>query len=182
MIGIYLAMIPLEEDKRYFEYLYYTYRDDMRTAIEYEMKYSADVEDALHDALISVSRRAFKLSFDTKEKERAYMITAAKNAARMLMRKQRRLVQFEPSDTPDIEDNSVDEFVDREYKKEKFNSVVAAINNLNDTYKEVLTLRYLLHMTDREIAAQLNRKVSTVRSQLSRGRKLIKETIGENDD
>lgn len=57
--------------------------------------------------------------------------------------------------------------------------VRAAVNRLDDKYREVIILKYFYHMKNVEIAGVLQLEPNTVNSHVFRARKLLKEIMGE---
>jgi RNA polymerase sigma-70 factor (ECF subfamily) len=59
--------------------------------------------------------------------------------------------------------------------EEDFNNVISIIQNLPDIYKDVLNLHYINQFTISEISSLLSRKPSTIKKQITRGKKLLAE-------
>ncbi len=62
--------------------------------------------------------------------------------------------------------------------KTEANEILAAIRNLPDCYKETLILRLVEGLTGNEIAAQTGLKPESVRVNLHRGMKMLREKLG----
>lgn len=68
-----------------------------------------------------------------------------------------------------------------------YKETIAIIDQLDDRYKEVLYYHCILGFSVPEVASLLNRKVSTVKQQLVRGKKALmvllaeRRTAGENE-
>ena len=65
------------------------------------------------------------------------------------------------------------------HNKEFVVRIINCLMNMTDTYRDVLTLFYLNGMTAKEIAAILGEPLSTVKSKLRRGKKILKQTMSE---
>ena len=69
--------------------------------------------------------------------------------------------------------------------RENYSHIVDCILSLDTKYRDVLSLYYLNELNIREIAQTLSRKESTVKQQLSRGRRkliaLIRKETKENE-
>lgn len=159
---------------------------DMLYKIAYaRMGNRADAEDIVQETFYQYFRRPRE--FDSEEHEKAWLIRVTLNGCHKVWRSgfyRRR------SDLPDSEQLFSDEdqeqgeggpeeaFLD----KEKARTVLEAVWRLPVTYREVIHLFYYEELSVKEIAAVLERKVSTVTSQLTRGRELLKKSLREEYD
>jgi RNA polymerase sigma-70 factor (ECF subfamily) len=71
-----------------------------------------------------------------------------------------------------------DEFSRHDAPKTEANEILAAIRVLSDTYKETLIMRLVEGMTGPEIAARTGLTPESVRVNLYRGMKLLREKLG----
>lgn len=67
-----------------------------------------------------------------------------------------------------IRDTEADDEINR---IETLDLAVSVINRLPELYREVMYLRFILELSDKEIALQLGKNQNTVSQQISRGRK-----------
>jgi RNA polymerase sigma-70 factor (ECF subfamily) len=130
------------------------------------LKNTADAEDATQSIFLKVidTRKVF----NELEHEKAWFITTAKNYCRDILKswwKNRRVdldVLLETAHWDDTESGEV----------------LAKIFLLPEKYKTVMYLFYVEDYSIKEIAAILNRKETTVQTQLSRGRRRLKIDLG----
>ena len=104
----------------------------------------------------------------------SFVLTVARNAVIDLLRKCIIYIDddfFSHERDIDISDIIVSE--------EEFNNVVAAIQKLPDKYKDVLNLHYINNFTVKETASLLSRKASTIKKQITRGKKLLVKHLQE---
>lgn len=87
MLMFYMAMIDDEVDQLRFERIYYSYRKQMLLVADRVLHNMSEAEDAVQDALLRIARNIANVPKDEKV-ERAYVLTAAKNAALNLLPKQ----------------------------------------------------------------------------------------------
>ena len=80
MLMFYMALIDDKEDQCRFERIYYSYRKQMVLVADRVLHNQSDAEDAVQDALVRIARNIANVPRDEKV-ERAYVLTAAKNAA-----------------------------------------------------------------------------------------------------
>jgi RNA polymerase sigma-70 factor (ECF subfamily) len=71
-----------------------------------------------------------------------------------------------------------DEFTRKDSPKTEANEVLAAIRTLSDTYRETLVMRLVEGMTGPEIAERTGLTHESVRVNLHRGMKLLREKLG----
>ncbi len=159
---------------------------DMLFKIAYaRMGNRADAEDVVQETFYQY----FKASriFEDEEYEKAWLIRVTLNGCRKVWRSgfnHRRsdlsdLEQISPEQEQETGEGSPEEaFLD----KERARTVLEAVWKLPVTYRDVIHLFYYEELSVKEIAAILERKVSTVTSQLTRGRELLKKSLKEEYD
>lgn len=178
MIALYLALIDDEKDKIKFREVYEAYRKQMWYAANDILHDRFLAEDAVHDAFLGIARNFSKIrSFEPKT-IRAYVITSARNAALMIARKNKTDSTVDIESLYGIRDTKADEDINR---IETLDFAVSVINRLPELYREVMYLRFVLELSDKEIALQLGRSQNTVCQQISRGRKMFIEIMSEGD-
>lgn len=106
--------------------------------------------------------------FQDVEYEKAWFIVTAQNHCRDVLRRWWRQRQISLEDLPEIP------FHDNQAGMELMNSLLA----LPSKYKNILYLYYFEGYTVKEISSLLGRNESTVRTQLSTGRKRLKIDLG----
>ena len=127
-----------------------------------------EAEDVLQDTLIRVLDA--NPSFESPAHEKAYLMTAAANVAK------NRIVYNKRRGTDELNEELVAE------EREDLSFVWEAVKSLPEHYREVVHLFYQEGYSTAEIAKLLDRKESTVRSDLKRGREKLKEILKEEYD
>ena len=127
-----------------------------------------DAEDILQETLISYMRTA--PVFENEKHEKSWLFTVTANHSKNKIK----------SNNIRRADELNEELVAE--KKEDLSFIWEAVKNLPDDYREVIHLFYEEDLTTAQIAQTLNRRESTVRSQLKRGRDKLKEILKENYD
>ena len=159
---------------------------DMLFKIAYaRMGNRADAEDIVQETFYQY----FKASkeFEEEEYEKAWLIRVTLNGCRKVWRSS---FYRRRSDVPDPEqifaqdDQETGEQDPEEafLDKEKARAVLEAVWKLPVTYRDVIHLFYYEELSVKEIAVILQRKVSTVTSQLTRGREILKKNLKEEYD
>lgn len=148
-----------------------------------------DAEDVVQEVLYQYIRHGE--SFESEEHEKAWLIKVALNACRKLWRsawyrhrspqevvaeesysEPEKGVTGEAQDTPETE----------VLKREANEMLLQAVMDLPMKYRDVIHLFYYEEMSVKQIARITERKESTVTSQLTRGRELLKQTLKEDFD
>jgi RNA polymerase sigma-70 factor (ECF subfamily) len=137
----------------------------------------ADAEDALQNAFIAIAKNIDKLSDANSKQTEAYVCLAAKNRALNMLPKKRqrdKLINIEYTNEKSYENVIFDYF-----NMENYKNILKCIEKLEPVYKDVLSLYYIYEMKPSEISITLERKISTVKSQLSRGQKKLIQLLKE---
>ncbi len=164
-----------QQAKKKLEQVYLTYQTMMMQTAMNVLKQRQDSEDAIQNSLIAMARHMDAIKEIDSFRTAAYVRTVVKNAAIDIYRKKKETVLsyeeigIEPADSFDMEQFVCD--------TEEVKGIVAAIMELEEDYREVLSLFYLNELTPGEIADVLNRPYNTVRSQINRGRKKLLRRI-----
>ena len=142
-----------------------------------------DAKDALQESFIKVYNSLDKFRGDSKFYTWVYRIVS--NTCHDLLKKNSKnkkvisltnYLNKEDGETRDIEDpgHTVEEIVEN---KEKSKDILAALNKLSDTHKEILIFRDVQGFSYEEIGDILNCTEGTVKSRISRARMKLKEII-----
>lgn len=127
-----------------------------------------DAEDILQDTLIQYLRKT--PVFENANHEKAWLLTVCSNISKNKIK----------SNNIRRADELNEELVSEEQTDLSF--MWEAVKSLPEDYREVIHLFYQEDMSTAQIAKVLNRKESTVRSQLKRGRDKLKEILKEDYD
>ncbi len=130
-----------------------------------------DAEDAVQNVFLRWLRN--RTEFVSSEHEKAYFLRAASNECCNIRTSfwRTKRVDFEDIPEPSSEDCLCEESA-------------GILRNIPEKYREVLYLFYYEEYTSEEIAGMLARNPSTVRTQLQKGRELLRkamETLDEED-
>ena len=173
MLATYLNMITGQTDKLRFEQLYHSYRKQMLAVAYRILENTDDAEDAVQDALLGIAKSISSLRELEDGALRAYVLTAAKNAALKILYRNRkgadteRILELNYKETESVF-QTVLNTMDADL-------LLRAMRQLEPLYRDVLLLTYVQECDLQEAAAILGRKEETVRKQLYRGRKLLIE-------
>ena len=135
-------------------------------------------EDAVQDTFVRCIKHIDRLQTLPDDARTSYLLTAVKHTA--LNRKRsaaQKDVEIDGFDLPDP-GTAVDEQAIRHLRVEQ---LVDALKQLPENYRDVLRFKYLLELTDGEIAKALGVKKSTVRVYLMRARRALLAICEVND-
>lgn len=172
MISFYLALIDEPADQELFIEFYGQYQKQMLFVAKETMKDEHLAEDAVQDALTRIARNIKTIRVLNDAQKRKYALTAAKNAALDIIKKQNKLDSVLIESEQSIEDRKIiNEFEDRE----NVDYAVSVIQHLPQKYRDAMYLRFVLDMSEKQVADILNIKVNTLRQHIYRGKKMFAE-------
>ena len=179
VLFFYLSMLETPEDSAKFEQIYLTYRDQMiRIASKILKGNHYDAEDAVHDAFVTLTKHINDLPDHDSEYTRKYVYKMAKNAALVIYRKrygEKETVSLqELFDYPDHIDIPA-ECANRELVW----ILIRTLNEMPDSYREVLSMYWLDEFKPAKIAKLLHRPIQTVYKQIQRGNQILREQLGK---
>ena len=134
-----------------------------RVCFTYFKGNAMDAEDAVQTVFFNLIK--YKKEFENKEHEKAWLITAASNACKnMLKRKSRRFLQLDDG-----------HFCTEETVDETFGMILG----LPQKYKLTIYLYYYEGYSAKEIGGMLGKKQSTIWKYLKVGRDMLREQLAE---
>ena len=138
MLLLYTAMIDDEVDQCRFADIYYGYRKQMLVVAQRVLHNPEDAEDAIQTALLGIAQRIHAIPTDNEKVLRAYVLTAAKNAAlSMLPKKQER---DKIIDIAELTIASNDDLFEQVMASQDYELLLRAMRQLPGHYREVLML------------------------------------------
>ena len=128
-------------------------------------------EDIVQESFIKVYKNIGRI--DTKRKFSPFLYTVVKNETMTYFRNRRQTVSLDGKmDIIDFDDS-----IERISRKEEQNKLKKALEALEKKYKEVIKMFYFYDLSYREISKKLKIPVNTVRTNLFRGKKILKSGI-----
>lgn len=172
MLLFYLTLIDDENDKSKFEKLYYKYRHLMKYIALDILKDEQSAEDAVHNAFLKIINHLNKIDEIDCHKTKSFIVIVIKSVAKDMYRKKKRekTVSFEDLYTISVSDD----FTLQDFSLE---NIVDKINELPEIYRDILILKYLQNIDNREISKLLDIKESLVRKRLERAKQLLKNFL-----
>ena len=168
-----------KSNKDKFEELYYTYRDLLFSIAKNITGNDSDAEDALQNTFIKVSKNLNCIEKINSNKTKSFLAVIAKNSSLDIIRKRKNCILLEERNYELHTEVNIEDIID----KINYSDLCLCIKNLPTPYGEVLYFHYVYEYSAKEIATILDRKISTVKMQLVRGKKiLIKELEGKYNE
>lgn len=147
-----------------------------------------DAEDVVQEVFYQYIKR--DMPFESEEHEKAWLLTVAMNACRKqwrsAWRRHRKADAWQDTAEPDGRERVP---ADREetpeevlLKREENSRLLGAVMALPAKYRDVIHLFYYQELSVKEISHVTGRGESTVTSQLTRGRELLRKSLKEEYD
>lgn len=172
-----LLILDSEADRAMISDLFASNYQRMKRAALAIVREQSAAEDAVQDAFVRCIKKIDTLKALPEHARAVYLMTAAKRNALNRLRKDG--TQATPTDALDVPDEtaSVEE---RAIGNLTVAEVKAAFLKLPESLKDVLRYKYLLDMSDGEIARALGVKRSSVRVYLMRARRAVLKLVKED--
>ena len=143
-----------------------------------QLRNNQDAEDVVQETFYQFIKN--KKEFETPEHEKAWLIKVTLNGCRRIWRSAwYRHIDVMP-DGEIAADKETDGGMENDILlRERNREIMAAVMKLPRKYREVIHLFYYQQMSVKEISLVTERKESTVTSQLTRGRELLRKNLKE---
>ena len=183
-----IASIENDDDRSFMESLYRSHR-----AMVYRLarKYAPspnDIDDVVGETFLALIKKIQFLRTIPDNEVLAYIAGTTKRVAADYIRKKTRIMKREVTDD-NIETAShtdPDQVVDAALiRAANISELKESISRLNPGDQDVLTMKYFMEMSDKEIAAHMGLTVDSVRPKLARAKKrlyAILKTIEDGED
>ena len=164
-----LALYTTQEEVVHVTALFEAYHMTMYYECREILSSHEDAEDAVQEAFIIIHDHLWKLEDIKCNRTRSFVVLVAKNIAKNMIRKRRRMNAFSLDEMPsELPDEGEEVFTQIEVKE-----ILSEINNLPETAREILLLKFLHQCTDKELAAIMGIRHDAVRKRVERARALL---------
>lgn len=179
MLDLFLSLLSDPAEKTGFAKLYEEYRNDMYKAALGILKSNADAEDAVSQAFMNIIDKPHIIKSGVCPKTHAYLIVAAKNEAKKILKKRKKIVKTDP-DTECIPDTfSIDDLINASVTAKQLEQLLLA---LPYRYYEILNLCVYMGLDISEAAKLIGITYENAKKRLQRARKKLKELLQEESD
>lgn len=176
MLMMYLSIVETPEERSLFEQIYYTYRKQMFFVANGILNDKNLAEDAVQEAFLGIAKQITLFRDMPESKVKAYVLTAAKNAAINICKQEQRVNQHHTGFEATVAVLSYqDQVLNEQIYRETYQTLMSVISTLPAFQRDILMLRYSNNMNCAQIAVALGKKPSTVRKELSRARKALRK-------
>lgn len=176
MLGFCLALIDEQSDKDKFKELYYTYRQDMYKVAFGILKNSADAEDAVEQAFLSIANNFDRILEIPKKEIKAYIVIVIRNTAINLYNKNKRITEHSTT----LNDNNISVQINA-LENYEYEYLLMAIKKLPQKYKDIIYLYYLEEFSAKEISKMLNVNINTVYKRAERAKEILKNILEKGE-
>ena len=170
MLSYYLQTIESEEDKSKFERIYYRYRKLMFHVAMKILNNRQDVEDAVHQAFVSIIENLEKISIVDCPETRSYSVIIVERKSIDILRNRQKVLDV------DFEEATLG----IEFPPPGDSGLSEAMAKLPVQYREILLLRYDNGYSTKELAKAMNIKQDSVRRMLGRAKEALQAALQED--
>ena len=177
MLSIIFSSVEMNSDeKNKFETIYNNYKNILFYQALNIIKNENDAEDILQEAFIKIAKNIKSINYTNGKEPLSFLIVITKNTAYDFLRKSSKIIEIPLDETEDaIDEKALSSLVGNiEYKE-----IVSSIANIPNPYNEVLYLHYVKDYSVKQIASLLNKKTSTIKMQLVRGKRILVDKLSE---
>lgn len=161
--------------KNKLEQLYEKYNKAMLTIAKEILSDKHLAEDAVHETFARLLASNCEIVEDGREK--AYLITACRNVCYDVQKKKSKLKDTEAFPDMSITEQAYDAPQDIVLCDELRAAMVNAINNLDEIYRDVLRMKMVLNMSNKQIAEICGISEGNVRQRLLRAKRQVAEAL-----
>jgi RNA polymerase sigma-70 factor (ECF subfamily) len=176
MLQVYLSILADEFSKRKFEDLYIDYKQFMYSVAFSILKNVYDSEDAVHQAFLTIANNFERVSELSCQDLKPYIAIIVKNISINIYNKNKRNADRYSELNEEILSVEVDFFENYNYE-----SLLKAIFELNEIYKDVLYLRYVIGFSSKEISKMLDVSEDVIWKRTERAKKQLKKLLEEGE-
>lgn len=179
MLSFYLSAIYTSEDKTKFEQLYKQYSRLMLYIANSILCDDYLAQDAVHTAFIKIISNLHKIDDVYSNRTKSFLAIIVKNVAIQMYTKQKKNKVLSFNDMEyDLSDSGG---LEKLISKLSIEEIVSEIRSLPEVDSEILMLRYIYELNDKEIASLLNIKKPTARKRLERARQRLSARLKKAD-
>ncbi len=180
MLSFYLTLTDSEIEKQLLENIYYNHKKKMFILAMTILENNADAEDTVHDIFCTLASKYMPVLQKLSEDEvKNYVLKATKNTALNIKRNKKGYVSLEENGSiiSQLSDTNNDIFLDSVCDRITYEEAISAIKSLDEKYRDVLYLYFVIGLNTSEIARFLDKDADTVKKQFLRGKIKLMQII-----
>ncbi len=173
---IFLQAIKNDSDRSAVEELYRTYGSTMLYIAQGILKDRYRAEDAVSQSFIKLIDNLQKITFSDCNKTKGLLVIIVRNTCLDMLRSEKGTDVLSPDEMEKETDCSQDLPLEHVISEESYSRMMNCLLKLNDSYKDILRLKYVYDYTNAEIVGILGISEGNARARLYRARQaLIRE-------
>lgn len=177
-----LNLLDTEEEKDFLRELFETYKDEMYYTAYVILESKQDAEDIVQDTFVALLPHLRKMKEEPPQKNWNFIVTIVKNNSFNRYKKKKRQTERELPITEEILRDMVNvEFDTKVLQVEQRNFLRHFLEQMNETYKDVLLLRFYHGLSTAEIGEILGKSQDTVRHIIYRAKKKLQGMMEEEE-
>lgn len=174
MLSICLSLIDEPSDKEKFLAIYESYKNMMFYKAMSVLHSSSLAEEAVQESLIKIAKNISKISSIDCSQTRSFIVIIVRNTSLNMIGSERiKETEGIDDDTPDV---SMD-VLSKVMSKQGYEHLITLVNELDDIYTDVLTLKLVMGYSNEEISSLLGVPRRTVDSRIYRGKKILQRKL-----
>lgn len=166
-----------DEDGISFDYIYEQYRHSMFGIAYAILRDSHAAEDITSECLFKISKTIDRIRYLPEREVQDYIATIVKNRSIDLYRRRQKHPEYSIDDQWNVEDHSQSE--EMMISQVGYQQLVAAIDRLPETHRNILKLRYLYELSFEELSQLLEISHSAVQQRLRRAKHQLENLLEE---
>ncbi len=170
----YFSLLDAEEEKEFFAQIYETYKDEMFYTAYLILRNKLDAEDVVQESFLPLIDYLDTMKKNSPQKNWNFIVTIVKNKAFNYYKKRKRKQEMEVPEEEWEELDLVDEELEiRVIEKEQVQLVMELMGQMDESYRDILLMRYYHGMKVREIADIVNKTPDNIRHISQRAKKKL---------
>lgn len=176
----YLSLLDAEEEQEFFTQIYKTYKDEMFYTAYLILRNKLDAEDVVQESFLTLILYLDTMKENSPQRNWNFIVTIVKNKAFNYYKKRKRKQEMEAPEEEWEELDLVDEELEiRVIEKEQVRFVIELIGQMDESYRDILLMRYYHGMKVREIAGIVNKTPDNIRHISQRAKKKLQSMLEE---
>lgn len=180
MLGFYLALIDNPSDKEKFTEIYNHYKDMMHQKAMSILHNTALAEEAVQESFLKIAKNISKISSPVCSKTAAFIVIIVRNTSYDILRTEKPNESVPLDDDISVSSNVEMPDIEEVFSNNGMNFVLDIINEMDNKYRDALSLKYLYGYNSSEIAKLLGITEKNAEMRIYRAKAILKARLEEN--
>lgn len=173
----FLLAIEDETTRSKLEEIYLTYHEKMFAIAKNILRDSHEAEDMVQEAILRISNHIEKINEINCKKTGCLVVTIVRNLCFDTYNRRKRVIWMDNEEMEHRMNDNVNLIEKHMIDFDRSRELAKQLKRINESYADVIMLRYYHEFMPAEIAGLLGIKESNVYARLSRARAALKEVI-----